>query len=254
MTKTSAALVMILAAGQLLPNVTQAHLGAQAQSGQGRTKAFDSQPGVNGLEVVIQAAKDAFAADEPLVMNVTFRNTSPAAFRVPDRIRPPQTGSWTLNVEEAAGRRFTGVNLRPSGAAPQPGEIAPVPFAPGEAQTASVMFQMFGFVEGALGYQAARNAHFQKVVAGRGTPRGDEIVRMTGRGTAIPQEFQLPPGTYAVSVDVEFPAFPDRANLPENIQAEKARLERDPVPLWKGGAVRSNRVELRITPPANPTR
>jgi hypothetical protein len=256
MTTRAAALVIILAAGQLAPNVTHTRLVAQAQSSQGPARSGDSLPiSVNGLEVVIRAARDLFVADEPLVMNVTFRNTSPAAFRAPDRLRSPQTLSWTLNVEEATtARRFTGVNLRPSGAAPQRGEITPVPLAPGEAQSSPVTFHMFGFIEGALGYQAARNAYFQKVVAGRGTPRGDEIVRLTGRGRAVPQEFHLPPGTYNVSVDVEFPRFLDRPNLPKDIQAEKDRLERDPVPIWNGAAVRSNTVELRIMPSPKPNR
>ena len=256
MLNSSTALALILAAGQLATNMTHAQRLAPAQSSQVAGQSGTSKSaGVNGLEVVIRPTKDAFVAEEPLVLTVTFHNTSAAAFRVPDQIRPPQTSMWTLNAEEAAtAKRFTGINLRPGGAAPQPGAITPVPLAPGAAQSSTVTFQMFGFIEGALAYQAARNEYFQKVVAGRGTPRGDEIARLTGRGSAVPREFHLPPGTYTVSVDVAFPAYPDRPNLPAAVQAEKDRLERDPVPLWKGDAVRSNAVTLRIMPPATPNR
>ena len=45
-----------------------------------------------------------------------------------------------------------------------------------------------------------------------------------------------------VSLDVDFPAYPDRPNLPAAVQAERDRLERDPVPLRKGSAVQSNAV------------
>jgi hypothetical protein len=247
MAKTRIVMLILLAASHLFSYGPHKRLNAQAQAA-----TADSQPtSVNGLEIVVQAAKGAFAADEPMVMNVTFRNTSASAFRVPDRTQPPQTRSWALRVVNmATGRRFTGVNLRPSGAAPMPGEITPVPLQPGERQSSPVAFQMFGFVDGALDYQAAKNVFFQRVVAGRGTSRGDEIVRMTGRGTSVPQEFYLSAGAYAVSVAVQFPEFPERPNLPADVQAEKARLERDPVPLWKGGVVGTNRVEVRITPPA----
>jgi hypothetical protein len=247
MVKTRIVMLSVLAMSLLLPYGHHKRLSAQAQA-----RPVDSQPAsVNGLEIVVQAAKGAFAADEPMVMNVTFRNTSASAFRVPDRIQPPQTRSWALQVVDMmTGRRFTGVNLRPSGAAPMPGEITPVPLQPGERLSSPVVFQMFGFVEGALEYQAAKNVFFQRVVAGRGTPRGDEIVRMTVRGTSVPQEFYLPAGAYAVGMAVQFPAFPDSPNLPADVQAEKARLERHPVPLWKGGVVGTNQVEIRITTPA----
>jgi hypothetical protein len=244
MVKTRIVILIVLAASLLLPYGPHERLNAQAQAG----TTGSQNASVNGLEIVVQAAKDAFAADEPMVMNVTFRNTSASAFRVPDRIQPPQTRSWALQViDMTTGRRFTGVNLRPSGAAPMPGEIRPISLQPGERQSSSVAFQMFGFVEGALEYQAAKNVVFQRVVAGRGTARGDEIVRMTGRGTAVPHEFYLPAGAYAVSVAVQFPVFPDSPNLPADVQAEKARLERDPVPLWKGGMVGTNQVKVRIT-------
>jgi hypothetical protein len=152
-------------------------------------------------------------------------------------------------VDKTTGKRFTGVDVRPSGAAYMPGEITPVLLQTGERQSSPVTFQMFGFVEGALEYQAAKNAIFEKVVAGRGTPRGDSIVRMSrgGRGTSVPREFFLPAGTYDVSVAVQFPAFPDGPDLPTIVRAEKERQQRDTVPLWKGGVVRTNQVEVRIT-------
>jgi hypothetical protein len=67
----------------------------------------------------------------------------------------------------------------------------------------------------------------------------------------LPQEFQLPPGTYSVSVTVQFPTFLFRAlaDLPAEVQAEIVRLERDPVPIWKGGTIQSNTVEIRIGMP-----
>jgi hypothetical protein len=209
---------------------------------------------VDGLEVVIGAEQNGFAADEPISVKVTFRNTSSAALRAPDQIQPPQIGSWTLNFEEVTTRRkFTGVILRPSGAAPRVGDIKPALLNPGEAQSAAVTFQNFGFVEGAFENRAAGNIIWDQLVKGRGTPRGDEIIRATrgGRGTTLPQEFQLPPGTYSVSVTVQFPTFLFRAlaDLPAEVQAEIARLERDPVPIWKGGTIQSNTVEIRIGMP-----
>jgi hypothetical protein len=180
-----------------------------------------------GFSVAAEAARAAVKPGEPLVLQLTFRNTSDQAFRLPDRITPAPYDYWYLKLQEATTRKtFTGFSTRPMGAAPQPGEIQPELLRAGEVKTATVAFPEFAFLEGDMDFQAARNVWFPQ--------------RQNGA-------FQLPAGTYNVSVIVRFRAYPNRPNLPQNIQDAQRALENDPVPLWKGGEIMSSPAQIKVS-------
>ena len=196
----------------------------------------------DGLTLVVQPSKDTFQLGEPLAVNLTFQNTSKEAFRLPDRVKPANYHYWELqltNVE--SGKVYSGVTWLPMGAAPEPGEINPVPVAPSETLTTTATLQTYAYVEGALDYGAAKSALFRLATASRGVNRGS--------GGNDPTRPQLPAGTYKARVYVAFASFPSYANVPERIRAAEAAIAANPVPLWKGTNIWSNPVEIKIVAP-----
>jgi hypothetical protein len=196
----------------------------------------------DGLTVVLQPLKDTFQLGEPLAIKLTFQNTSKEAFRLPDRVNPAKLNYWQLQLTNVdTGKSYTGVTTLPMGAAPEPGEITPVPVDPGKTLTTTATLKSYGYVEGALDFAAAKHELFQQAVAARGANRGS-----VGRGPAAPQ---LPAGTYKASVNVRFASFPTSPNVPDRIRAAQAQIAASPIPLWKGTTILSNPVEIKIVAP-----
>jgi hypothetical protein len=175
-------------------------------------RPLESRP---GLAVIAEPARASVRPGDPIVIRLTFRNTSDAAFRLPDQIAPAPYPSWFLKVQDVTtGKSFTGVSTRPLGAAPEPGEINPQVMQPGGVKTITVAFSEFAFVEGDLGFQEARNIWF-------------------------PQRLNAPPtlaaGTYDIRAGIRFRSFPVRPNLPPEIVEAQRALEAGSIPLWSGG-------------------
>jgi len=180
-----------------------------------------------GLAVVAEAGRASVRPGEPIVLRLTFRNTSSGDFRLPDEILPAPYDYWYLKLQDAAnGKTFTGVSTRPMGAAPEPGEIRPALMRAGDVKTLSVPFPEFAFVQGDMDFQAARNVWFPQ--------RSNSAA------------FALPVGTYDVRVNVRFRSFPNRPNLPPEIQAAQAALQNNPIPLWAGGEIQSSSTRISV--------
>jgi len=193
----------------------------------------------DGLTVVVQPLKNTFQRGEPLAIKLTFQNTSKEAFRLPDQVNPAKYGRWYLQLTNLdTGKTYTGVTILPTGAAPEPGEITPVTIAPGQTLTTTATLQRYGYVEGMLDLEAAKNVLFQRGMAAR---RGGERYPDTGP--------QPPAGVYKVSVNVGFASYPTYPNVPERIRIAQAQIEANPIPLWKGKTILSNPVEIKIVAP-----
>jgi hypothetical protein len=197
----------------------------------------------DGLTVVLEPLTNKFQPGEPLAIKVTFQNTSKEPFRLPDQVNPAKYGYWELQLTNVdTGKVYSGISSLPTGAAPRVGDINPVAVAPGETLATTATLQNFAYVEGALDYEAAKNAYFQMVVASRGANGG-------GGGNNPPRP-QLPSGTYQVRVYVAFASYPTIA-VPERIRAAAAEIAAGPIPLWKEMNIWSNPVEIKIvTAPA----
>ena len=195
----------------------------------------------DGLTVVVQPLKDTFQSGEPLAIKLTFQNTSKEAFRLPDQVNPAKYGRWHLQLTNVdTGKTYTGVTILNGGAAPEPGEIIPVTVAPGQTLTTTATLQRYGYVEGMLDLEAAKNVLFQRGMAAR------------RRGERYPDTGPQPPaGVYKVSVNVGFATYITYPypNVPERIRIAQAQIEADSIPLWKGKTILSNPVEIKIVAP-----
>jgi hypothetical protein len=186
----------------------------------------------DGLSVVIKPIKRSFMPTEPLVLDVTFRNVSTAAFRLPNT--PALFGGWMLKAENVTtGKTYTGGIFLPGGAAPT--TVSPSdPIAPGDTLFLSITFQYrLNLMEGALEYDA-----FQKAA-------GDAFAKVPGPLAAAVNNKNLggglltefPPGAYLVSLIIRFP--------------NKPNSDADNTPLWKDDVIATNTVEINegIFPP-----
>jgi hypothetical protein len=181
----------------------------------------------SALTIAAAPARAVVKPGDPITLRLTFRNTSAAAFRLPDEINPPSYPYWFLQAQDVnTGKVFTGVSSRPAGASPEPGEIHPELLRAGEAKTVVVAFAAFVFVEGAMELAAAQNLWFPQ----RTRPASD---------------FALPPGRYTIRVHPRFRSYPNRPGSPQRILDEIALIEKHPIPLWKGNA-QSDVVQIRI--------
>ena len=181
-----------------------------------------------GLTVTAQAARASVKPSDPIVLRLTFRNTTAADFRLPDAVNPPAYPWWFLKLQDVnTGKMFTGVSSTPMGAAPLQGEIQPELIRAGTEKTISVAFTGFVFLEGNHEFGAARNIWFPQ----RTRPLTD---------------FALSAGTYRVRVSVVFREFQNRPNNPPEIQTAIAAIQNDSVPLWKGGQAQSSEAQLIV--------
>jgi hypothetical protein len=213
-------------------------VAAARDQSNGNTTLASTPAERDGLRVVIQPLKATFASDEPLGLKVTYRNVSKEAFRLRNEIDPAPYGYWVLTIEDVrTGMTYTGASILPSGATPELDSIHPstATLQPGESQSTTVTFQRFGFIEGTLNYQAAKNALFLEL----GTPPDYRTLK------------PLPLGTYKVSLEIRSFRFTDSPTAGDVLRAEQERFDRavagnDPIPLWKDYEIESNPVEIVI--------
>jgi hypothetical protein len=174
-----------------------------------------------------------------LTIKLTFQNISKKAFRLTDRVNPAPTYYWHLQVTNmATGITYTGVSTVNGGAAREPSDFHPVAVPPGETLTTTATMVHYGYLEGALDDEAAKNQLFHQAMAAREANRGSAGF-FTGP--------QLPAGTYKVRVNVHFDSIPPlRPNAPERARAAQERIAADPTPFWKGEEILSNPVEIKV--------
>jgi hypothetical protein len=129
--------------GEITTNPVEIEIADKPASG-----AKASEPAVkDGLSITVAPAKAAFAEGEMLAFEVTYRNESKKAFRLPDK--PALVNYWTFHFETVAeNRRYTGRSTLPMG------EIVPgQPTAPLEAGASllaeAALHKSFRFVSGA---------------------------------------------------------------------------------------------------------
>jgi hypothetical protein len=177
-------------------------------------------PVKNGLYVTIEPVKKAFSLSEPIVMKVTYHNTSKTAFRLPNQIilQPPHEIKfmrpdlfWQLILhEEATGKSYSSIEQWQG-----PDEWltvrASAPIRPGESLEETVQLDR-DYFHGDFPFNAA--------YAGPG-------IGASGVG-------YIPTGAYMVVVNIRFPVKP----TPDS----------NPVPLWQGDSIETDPVEITIAP------
>jgi len=179
----------------------------------------------DGLAVVIKPIKRSFMPTEPLVLDVTFRNVSAAAFCLPNT--PALFGEWMLKAANVTtGKTYTGGIFLPGGAAPM--TVSPSnPIAPGEILSLAVTFQYrLNLIEGSLEYDA-----FQKAA-------GDAFAKIPGPLAAAANNknpgggllTEFPTGAYSISLIIRFP--------------NKPNSDANNTPLWKDDVIATNTVEI----------
>ncbi len=217
---------------KLMSNAITIEIPALSASAQPAVGEESTPSEKDGLSVVVQSSKGTFAKSEALTFKFTYRNVSENPFRLPDRI--DHYGLDCLELDDMkTGKIYTGAYSLPTGAAPNAGDINPIVMRPGESMSAIVAFRDFGYVEGAMECAAGKRALFRLELGRRYDQSGIS--------------FSPPPGTYSVTVTIQFNSYPDNLNVPDDVRRVRAAIENDPVPLWKGGKViQSNPIEVKI--------
>jgi len=206
----------------------------------------------NGVAFIIKAVKKSFDGNEPLALQITFRNVTAQTIWLPRYLQ-------ILHLDETAtGKHFTGVTARPGGIAglPQP---PPIRLRPHEALASVVTFSNFGFVQEDLSYADARSE----------LGRMAKELRPDAPGRVPPP--QLPPGMYRLAMEVRSPdeyrqAIATTLDNAPLCKAQAAAIKDgnyeyhddecrindlpedfDAALLWKDDVLRSNPVELKVT-------
>jgi hypothetical protein len=175
----------------------------------------------DGLSVTIEPVRKDFKIYQSLVFKVTFRNVSQAVFRFPylaffrsdDHDMGNATGYfWQLRLqEEATGATYTEKPFKPDGYTLEMAEIAP-----GEEWVQTVELPQGRF---RLDDPARLDA--------------DEYIHL-GPGRSASGLAGFPEdGAYKVSVIIQFPPKPAD--------------DRWPTPMWTGGSIQTNPVEITIS-------
>jgi hypothetical protein len=175
----------------------------------------------DGLSVVIEPIRRDFKIYQPLTFKVTFRNVSKALFRFPYlaffRTDNHELGNatgyfWQLRLqEEATGDTYTEKPFKPQDYTVEMAEIAP-----GEEWVQTVELPQGNFRHD----DPAR-------------PDADEYIHL-GPGHSASGVGGFPEdGAYKVSVIMQFPP--------------KDADDRWPTPMWNGGSIQTNPVEITIS-------
>ena len=181
----------------------------------------------NGLSVIVEPVKSTVGANEALVLKVTYRNVSKAAFRVASRIvfHPPNTALeldrgaafWSFRLEEVAtGKIYTSIDNTPRDTTNLEHYVsdgleikASPPILPSAELTDTVELPLQHFrvdpPDGYGGFSGLSNAGWSGFRS-------------------------IPMGAYKVIVTIRFPVKP----APDN----------DPTPLWLGDFIESAPVEI----------
>ena len=205
----------------------------------------------NGVAFIIKAARKSFDGNEPLVLQITFRNITAQTIWLPRYLQ-------ILHLDETAtGKHFTGVTARPGGIAlPQP---PPIRLRPHESLASVVTFGNFGFVEEVMGYADARSKLFRMA---------RELHPDAPGRASLPQ---LPPGVYRLAMEFRSPddyrqAIATTLDNAPLCKAQAAAIKDesheyhddecrindlpedfDAALLWKDDVLRSNPIELKVT-------
>jgi len=175
----------------------------------------------DGLSVTIEPIRKDFKIYQPLTFKVTFRNVSKALFRFPylaffrtdDHELGNATGYfWQLKLQEAAtSDTYTEKPFKPQDYTVEMAEIAP-----GEEWVQTVELPQGNFR-----------------LDDPARPDADEYIHLGPGHNASGLAGFPEDGAYKVSVIIQFPPKPADDVLP--------------IPMWKGGSIQTNPVEITIS-------
>lgn len=174
----------------------------------------------DGLSVIVEPVKNSFAVNEPLILKVTYRNTSKAALRLATQVTEHPSGAGAEHTVDRSGA-FWQLTLQEQATGKiYPGVYPPATARPELTSKASAAIQPGGTLVTTVELPAT---HFR--VSGSAA--------LAGPGPGYSSVGYIPMGAYKMTVNIQFPLKP----LPD----------KDPTPLWRGDSIQANPVDITIT-------